>query len=104
MCSSDLLRNEAYTGSKLDAQLNDQGKMFFSDLSKNSFNRKKHIAHLSKILDWYGSDFGKNGSQILERIKYFLPEQITESINDKVIKWKIDFKSYNWDLNKIKTN
>ncbi len=96
------LRNEAYTGSKLDEQLNDQGKKFFANPSLNSFDGKNYVAHLSKILDWYGSDFGNSDSQILLRIKSFLPKQIAESVNDNVDKWEIDFNSYDWKLNKIK--
>lgn len=96
------LRNEAYTGNKLDAQLNDQGKSFFANQFHNSFDEKNHVVHLSKILDWYGDDFGDSNAQILSRIKSFLPERIAESINDNIIKWQIDFKSYDWDLNKIK--
>ena len=98
------LRNEAYLGSKLNEQLDEQARIFFTDRSKNSFDGKNHIARLSKILDWYGDDFGNNDSQILERIKLYLPNQIAESIGDKIIKWEIDFKSYDWDLNKIKSN
>lgn len=96
------LRNEAYIGDKLDEQLNDQGKTFFADQSQNSFDGKNHIVYLSKILDWYGDDFGDSDSQILLRIKTFLPKKIAESVNDNIIKWKIDFKSYDWNLNKIK--
>ncbi len=96
------LRNEAYTGGKLDEQLNDQGKTFFADPSLNSFDEKNYVAHLSKILDWYGDDFGDNDTQILKRIKKFLPEQIAESFNNEIDKWEIDYNSYNWDLNKIK--
>lgn len=98
------LRNEAFVGSKLNEQLDDQARKFFADPSKNTFDGKNRVAHLSKILDWYGSDFGENDSQILDRIKNYLPKQIAESINDKIIKWEIDFKSYDWDLNKIKKN
>ncbi len=68
----------------------------------NSFDEKNYVAYLSKILDWYGDDFGKNDSQILLRIKSFLPKQIAESINDNIDKWEIDFNSHDWDLNKIK--
>lgn len=92
------LRKEAFIGDKLNEQLDDQGKIFFNDVTKNSFDVKNKIAHISKILDWYGSDFGENDSQILQRIKNFLPTQIRESLNNN---WKIDFNSYNWDLNKV---
>ena len=95
------LRNEAFVGKKLNEQLDDQGKIFFSDQSKNSFDVKNKIANLTKILDWFGSDFGNNNTQILLRIKEYLPKQISDSLNANIINWVIDFKSYNWELNKV---
>ena len=95
------LRNEAFVGEKLNEQLNDQGKIFLSDQSKNSFDVKNKIADLSKILDWFGSDFGNNNTQILLRIKEYLPKQISESLDANIINWDINFKTYNWELNKV---
>ncbi len=59
------LRNEAYEGYKLDAQLEDQTKIFFNNPSKNRFDFNTRTAYLSKIMDWYDDDFGKSDEEIL---------------------------------------
>lgn len=96
------LRSEAYTGSKLDEQLDDQGEKFFADDSKNSFDTKSHTAFLSKIIDWYGKDFGNSDQEILLRVLKFFPGRIRQEIKKSVDKWNIEFSDYNWTLNETK--
>jgi hypothetical protein len=93
------LRSEAYEGYKLDEQLNEQGKIFFGDKSKNYFEVDKQVAHLSKILDWYGSDFGANGAELLRAIAPFLPAQIASAVEKNPDAWKIEYNDYDWSLN-----
>lgn len=96
------LRSEAYIGSRLNEQLNDQGRGFFADTTKNRFNLKTHTVYLSKILDWYGSDFGNNDAEILLRITKYLPANIAKGIDESPGKWNVEFNDYNWSLNEIK--
>ncbi|MFQ6112968.1 MAG: DUF547 domain-containing protein [bacterium] len=93
------LRSEAYEGSKLDAQLDDQGRKFFSTLSKNYFEIDKMQAHLSKILDWYSKDFGNSEEEILLYITRFLPDDLAAAIKGDPKKWKIKHTKYDWSLN-----
>jgi len=93
------LRSEAYEGYKLDDQLKEQGKVFFCDKSKNYFEVDKGIAHLSKILDWYGSDFGANDTEVLRSIARFLPAQIASALEKNPGNWKIEYNDYDWSLN-----
>ncbi|AEI47834.1 DUF547 domain-containing protein [Runella slithyformis] len=51
------LRNEAFVADRLDKQLDEQGRDFINDKTKNSVSKDK--ADLSKILSWYGGDFTK---------------------------------------------
>jgi len=94
------LRSEAYTGQKLDTQLSGQAKIFFSDKSKNHFDLVKHTAYLSKILDWYGDDFGSTDEQILIYLSQYFPDEVSENIKKNSSKWEIEFNDYNWLLNK----
>ena len=96
------LRFEAFEGFKLHEQLDDQAKMFFNDKNKNQFDIKTKTAKLSKILDWYDEDFGKNDEEVLKYVAQFLPDEISENINKNLSQWDIDFLSYNWDLNEAK--
>jgi hypothetical protein len=58
------LRSEAYTGAKLLDQLNDQGRAFLRDTTKNRIERNR--AMLSPVLMVYRNDFGAT-RQDLER-------------------------------------
>lgn len=93
------LRSEAYEGHKLDEQLADQAKIFFSDEERNYFNVEKREAHLSKILDWFADDFGKNDEDILLFVSGFLPDTLAESIRANPESWKIKHTKYDWGLN-----
>lgn len=96
------LRKEAYEGYKIEQQLEDQARTFFNDKTKNQFDVKTKTAELSKILDWYDSDFGNNDEEILKYISQFLPSEIAKNINENPGEWDIDYLSYNWDLNELK--
>lgn len=84
------LRNEAYVGSKLDKQLDDQAKAFINDKTKNDIQAKS--AKLSKIFRWFKGDFEK-GKQSVEG---FINKYATVKITKKT---EIDFNDYLWDLN-----
>jgi hypothetical protein len=96
-CAS--LRSEAYEGAKLDEQLDDQGRKFFSQANKNYFDIDTMQAHLSKILDWYSEDFGKNDEEILLYISGFLSDDLAAAIRANPKKWKIKYTKYDWSLN-----
>lgn len=51
------LRNEAYTGAKLEEQLNSQSEDFVRDATKNNIDAAANIVTLSPIFDWYWGDF-----------------------------------------------
>ena len=96
------LRNEAYEGYKIDQQLNDQSATFFNDETKNQFDVKTKSAELSKIMDWYDNDFGQNDEDILKYVSQFLPEGISQNINNNLSEWDVSYLSYNWNLNEFK--
>src|SRR5438094_1651127 len=54
-----MLRNEAFTADKLDAQLEDGMRRFLSDRTRNRYNPQTKRLEVSKIFDWYGKDFEK---------------------------------------------
>ncbi|MEP6464829.1 MAG: DUF547 domain-containing protein [Parafilimonas sp.] len=83
------LRNEAYEGSTLDAQLDDQAKAFLSTKSKNVITADK--LQLSKIFSWYKGDFTKNGS-LIDYLNKYAPVKINKDAD-------IDYLDYNWNLN-----
>ena len=86
------LRSEAYTGAQLDAQLEDDGRDFLADKSKNRITAER--ADLSKYFSWYKGDFTKNGSLV-----DFINKYSQTKINSRTAIGSID---YNWNLNEQK--
>lgn len=96
------LRFEAFEGYKLTQQLEDQAIKFFNDKTKNQFDLKTKTAKLSKILDWYDEDLGRNDEEVLKYVSQFLPEEISKSIKENSAEWDIEFLSYDWNLNEFR--
>jgi hypothetical protein len=93
------LRSEAYTGGRLDEQLDDQGRVFFADAEKNRFDAASKTAHLSKILDWYAGDFGDGREELLSFIARYLPPDIRDGILEAPADWRVKHTHYDWSLN-----
>ena len=93
------LRPEAFEGATLDEQLDDQGRVFLAQTDKNRFDDDKKIAYLSKIMDWYGGDFGSNDEAILVYLLPFLPEDAADNIRANPGAWDIKHTEYDWSLN-----
>ena len=86
------LRNEAYTAAQIDEQLDDAGKGFLNDKSKNRISAAN--AELSKYFSWYKGDFTKNGS-LAEFINKYSQTKMDGNT-------KVSSIDYNWNLNEQK--
>lgn len=84
------LRNEAYVGSKLNVQLDDQARKFINDSTKNKITKNK--ATLSKIFTWFKGDFTASGLSIAEFINQYSEVKMTK-------KTKVTYFEYDWNLN-----
>ncbi|MEM8895912.1 MAG: DUF547 domain-containing protein [Bacteroidota bacterium] len=89
--SCPALRAEAYTGDKLETQLDEQARLFINDDRKNQIS--KGSAELSKLFSWYSGDFNDNMS-VEEYINQYADTQITEETD-------IDYLDYDWSLNDL---
>ncbi|HKI79936.1 MAG TPA: DUF547 domain-containing protein [Ignavibacteriaceae bacterium] len=98
--SCPLLMQEAFSGEKLNSQLDQQARLFLNDTTKNSFNLNSRIAYISQIFNWFRKDFGKNDIEILNYISQFLPDDTAKDIIENAQKWTIKYKNYDWRLNK----
>lgn len=85
------LRNEAYTGEKLDAQLNDQAKKFMANPAKNTFS-SANKASLSPYFKWFSGDFKSKSGSVVKFINQYAPIKLNENAD-------ISFKDYDWSLN-----
>ncbi len=91
--SCPALRYEPFVGSDLDAQLDEQMKIWVTDTTKNLFSGNS--TKISKIFDWYGSDFVQWGGGIKSVLKKYADPQFDSAIDQS----RIGYQSYNWNLN-----
>ena len=102
-----MLRDEAYVGDRIDAQLEEQTVRFLSDRSRNRANAEGRL-EVSKIFDWYGDDFrkGHKGFKTLEGFFAKYANLLTDNAEyQKLIregKAPIRHLDYDWGLNDAK--
>lgn len=92
------LRGEAYTADKLDAQLTDNGKVFFADPGKFKADVAAKSVQLSKIFDWYKDDFGTKHSEIQKALAPYAPSADIRKLMETGTA-KVSFLDYDWNLN-----
>lgn len=102
------LREEAYRGARLEAQLDDQGRQFLNDPRLNRFELERRRVYLSKVFDWFGGDFrqfaGERGYQGDETVNGVL-NFVSRYLVDRVVRfleggdYEVRFSSYDWTLN-----
>jgi hypothetical protein len=102
------LRRDAFVAQRLDSQLDDAMQRFLSDRSRNRFNAKKNTLEVSKIFDWYRTDFekGHQGFQQLEDVFAQYAGQLADAPADREkIRSRnvpIGFLDYDWQLNDVR--
>jgi hypothetical protein len=98
-----MLREEAFVGERLDAQLDEQALRFMSDRTRNRWANGR--AEVSRIFDWYGEDFrlGHKGITSLEVFLARYADQLADGAEERA---KIrsgpltaSFLDYDWKLN-----
>ena len=93
------LRSEAYEGSRLDEQLEDQTRTFLRE--RQTINRLSlgyDTIHLSPIFDWYREDFGKSDAAILKFVAPYF-EGAGARAAFAASRLRIEFTDYDWSLN-----
>ncbi len=87
------VRGEAYTGAKLDAQLDEQAKRFLTGPFGARFTGGGDTVtmHVTKIMDWFGEDFEKAGGKVA-----FVRKYVSVPPSKEVT---IEYDDYDWALN-----
>lgn len=91
------LRQEAYTGPRLDTQLDDQARTFLHNDEKNKIPVADDRIALSRILKWYGSDFGPSTDAVQQSIARYFEDPVRERLAEAG--YQVDFLPYDWSLN-----
>ena len=108
--SCPALRQEPYSGSRLDEQLDAQTRRFLSNSLKFRIDRTEKVVFLSRIFDWFGKDFVdrygtdqafKGHKEALRAALNFIESYLTQSDRSflKDTDFEISFLEYNWSLN-----
>jgi hypothetical protein len=96
--SCPALRSEAYRAADLDAQLDDQGRSFLRDPTKNRFDAASGTLELSAIFEWYREDFEVDGRSPMAFVLPFL-DAPTRAAVESTPRVSIVFRTYDWSLN-----
>ena len=94
------LRNEAYSGERLEDQLNDQTTYVHSHVTWFQFDSNSNQLSLTQLYNWYGNDFVQAEGSLLGFVSTNASEvkENLDSINSNGIYWL----PYDWALNDIK--
>ena len=107
------LRGEAYTAEKLDAQLDDQGRLFLSNPLKFQIDRPHHTVYLSPIFKWYGKDFTRqftpqSGFKKINKTERAVLNYCSRYLSDPDSQflaaggYSVRYLDYDWSLNERK--
>ncbi len=102
-----MLREEAYVGDRVDAQLEEQTVRFMSDRSRNraAADGKLEVSKLFDSSPWYGNDFrkGHKGFKTLESLFAKYANLLTDNAAHQQLirdgKAAISHLEYDWGLN-----
>jgi hypothetical protein len=91
------LRAEAYVGDRLEAQLADQTRRVHSDERWVRFDAASGTLQLTKLYDWYGSDFLHAAPSVEEYVAAHEPSVRAALGSGRRV--KIRWLPYDWSLN-----
>jgi hypothetical protein len=92
------LRAEAYVGARLEAQLADQARRVHTDGRWLRFDPASGTLHLTRLYDWYGSDFLQAAPSVE---KYVAAHELSvRAALGAGQKLKVRWLPYDWSLNR----
>ena len=100
-----MLREEAYVGTRLDAQLDEQASRFMADRSRNRWHAARRRLEVSKIFDWYGDDFSRGPQGIASTRDFFaryadlLADSAADRERIRTQQAPVAYLDYDWTLN-----
>jgi uncharacterized membrane protein YdjX (TVP38/TMEM64 family) len=94
------LRQEAYSGSRINEQLEEQTKAIHGSPRWFQFEPGDESVRLTQLYDWYGGDFAQVAGSPLEYAAHYSPA--LKQVLNAGKKPKIDWIEYDWALNEQK--
>ena len=93
------LRDEAYTADRLEAQLNEQARVFLHKPGKNDVPTPEDddTVRLSRIFKWFDGDFGGSKDSIQRFIAPYFDGEVRDQLEGA--EYDVEFHDYDWSLN-----
>lgn len=95
------LAARAFTAEGLDEMLTQQVRTWLADSARNRVVREKNCLEISKIFEWFASDFERDAGGVRQWIAKYAPADVGEWLEAQE-KVKIQYLDYSWDLNETK--
>ena len=90
------LPTEAFTGAKLESQLDAAARTFIND--PRGVNASKDTLRVSSIYSWFQEDFGGDEAGVIKHLKLYAASSLAERLNRAK---RIDGYDYDWNLNDV---
>jgi hypothetical protein len=93
------LRDEAYTADRLNAQLDEQARVFLHTPGKNDVPTPgdDDTVRLSRIFKWFDGDFGGSKNSIQRYIAPYFDAEVKDRL--EAADYDVEFHDYDWSLN-----
>ncbi|MBK1829469.1 DUF547 domain-containing protein [Verrucomicrobiaceae bacterium R5-34] len=91
------LRAEAFQASQLSRQLDEQGRAFLADRTKNRIDASSKTLYLSQIFDWFKGDFKNQAGSVENFIATYASAADARQI--KRGGFSVKYMDYDWNLN-----
>jgi len=90
------LRPEAFVGSRLDVQLDEQMRGFVADRARNQLDAAAGKAVVSELFSWFSEDFERDAGSVRSYLARFAPGD-----GGWIEKADLEYLDYDWSLNDI---
>ena len=91
------LMRKAYDEKTVFQQLEENGKDFLNDPTKNRIDKENKILYLSEIFKWFKNYFEERYGSLQKAAAHFMNENDRKFLNENKV--EIKFNKYNWQLN-----
>ena len=88
---------KAYDGKTVFQQLEENGKEFLNDPSKNRLDKENNILYLSDIFKWFRKNFEERYGSLQKAAEHFMNESDKKFLIENTV--EVKFNKYNWQLN-----
>ena len=90
------LPRSAYTEENVPTRLEEETRKYLNSTRGTRIDRAENTLYLSKVFDWFQSDFIQKSGSVIDFIRPYLRKEVANFLERKP---KIDFLNYNWALN-----